>query len=113
MSTQGFQKNDVMGILLPNCTSYILGLLGAMEAGLTVTTLNPAYTMPEVARQLEMSKAKIILTEESRVAAVKEAMNQIGILPENHQKCRIFVPKIATNFEHKRSSLRSQILRLF
>ena len=82
MSTQGFQKNDVMGILLPNCTSYILGLLGAMEAGLTVTTLNPAYTMPEVARQLEMSKAKIILTEESRVAAVKEAMKQIGILPE-------------------------------
>ena len=80
-----------------------------MEAGLTVTTLNPAYTMPEVARQLEMSKAKIILTEESRVAAVKEAMNQIGILPENHQKCRIFVPKIATNFEHKRSSLRYAI----
>jgi len=76
--SQGFQKDDVMGILLPNCSSYILGLLGAMEAGLTVTTLNPAYTMPEVARQLEMSKAKIILTEESRVQAVKEAMKQIG-----------------------------------
>ena len=51
-----------------------------MEAGLTVTTLNPAYTMPEVARQLEMSKAKIILTEESRVQAVKEAMKQIGMI---------------------------------
>ena len=75
---QGFQKEDVMGILLPNCTSYVLGLLGGMEVGLTVTTLNPAYTTPEIARQLEMSKAKVILTEESRVLQVKEAMTQIG-----------------------------------
>ena len=75
---QGFQKEDVMGILLPNCTSYVLGLLGGMEVGLTVTTLNPAYTTPEIARQLEMSKAKVILTEESRVLQVKEAMSQIG-----------------------------------
>lgn len=102
-STQGFQKDDVMGILLPNCSSYILGLLGAMEAGLTVTTLNPAYTMPEVARQLEMSKAKIILTEESRVQAVKEAMKQIGMIKHctkhaNSSLVELYMANLATLF---------------
>ena len=69
-----------MGILLPNCTHYVLGLLGAMEAGLTVTTLNPAYTMPEIARQLEMSDAKVILTGTNWLPAVKEALTKIGKL---------------------------------
>ena len=92
-----------MGILLPNCSSYILGLLGAMEAGLTVTTLNPAYTMPEVARQLEMSKAKIILTEESRVQAVKEAMKQIGMIKHctkhaNSSLMELYMANLATLF---------------
>ena len=68
-----------MGILLPNCTHYVLGLLGAMEAGLTVTTLNPAYTMPEIARQLEMSDAKIILTDKTRLQPVQEALKKIGM----------------------------------
>ena len=68
-----------MGILLPNCTHYVLGLLGAMEAGLTVTTLNPAYTMAEIARQLEMSDAKIILTDKTRLQPVQDALRKIGM----------------------------------
>ena len=80
---QGFQKQDVMGILLPNCTHYVIAQLGAMEAGLTVTTLNPAYTMPEIARQLKMSDAKVILTDKSRLQAVQDAAQKIGTFHES------------------------------
>lgn len=38
------QKRDVVAILLPNIPEYPICLLGSIEAGLTVTTINPAYT---------------------------------------------------------------------
>lgn len=37
-------KGDVLAICLPNLPEYPGALLGAIEAGLTVTTVNPIYT---------------------------------------------------------------------
>ena len=37
-------KGDVLAICLPNLPEYPLATLGAIEAGLTVTTVNPIYT---------------------------------------------------------------------
>ena len=41
-------RQSVLGILLPNSINYILTLTGAVGAGLTVTTINPAYTPSEI-----------------------------------------------------------------
>lgn len=38
------QKGDVIAIVLPNVPEYAVIVLGAMEAGLTITTVNPIYT---------------------------------------------------------------------
>ncbi|CAG9862852.1 unnamed protein product [Phyllotreta striolata] len=38
------QKGDVVGILLPNCPEFGIAVLGVLEAGLTITTMNPIYT---------------------------------------------------------------------
>lgn len=38
------QKGDVIGLLLPNSPEFPLVALGALRAGLIVTTLNPMYT---------------------------------------------------------------------
>ena len=40
----GAQPGDVLAVLLPNMPEYVIVMMGASEAGLTVTTLNPAYT---------------------------------------------------------------------
>ena len=40
----GAQAGDVVAILLPNCPEYCFLLLGATEAGLVATSLNPIYT---------------------------------------------------------------------
>lgn len=37
-------KGDVVAICLPNLPEYPGAVLGAIEAGLTVTTVNPIYT---------------------------------------------------------------------
>ena len=40
----GGQPGDVVAVLLPNMPEYVIVMLGASEAGMVVTTLNPAYT---------------------------------------------------------------------
>lgn len=35
---------DTIGVVLPNIPEYLIVVLGALEAGLRVTTVNPLYT---------------------------------------------------------------------
>ena len=51
-----------MAALLPNCPEYPVVVLGTLHAGLTLTTMNPAYTPSELAHQLAASKASILVT---------------------------------------------------
>lgn len=38
------QRGDVVAIAMPNVPEYAIVVLGALEAGLTLTTINPVYT---------------------------------------------------------------------
>ena len=58
----GASKGDVLAIVMPNCPDYIVTFLGASEAGLVVTTLNPVYTAHEIRGQLNNSEAKYVVT---------------------------------------------------
>lgn len=40
----GLQRGEVIAIILPNTPEYPVALLGALEAGLIITTVNPIYT---------------------------------------------------------------------
>ena len=40
----GLQPGDTLNIVMPNTAEWPVVLLGAMEAGLTITTANPQYT---------------------------------------------------------------------
>lgn len=40
-------QGDTIAICLPNLPEYPIATLGAIEAGLTVTTVNPIYTAGE------------------------------------------------------------------
>lgn len=42
------QQNDVLAVCLPNIPEFPIASLGAMEAGLLVTTVNPMYTPGEI-----------------------------------------------------------------
>lgn len=46
----GLKKGDVVALISPNYPEAVLGLLGAMEADLLVTTVNPFYTPGESIR---------------------------------------------------------------
>ena len=40
----GLQPGDTLKIVMPNTAEWPIVFLGAMEAGLTITTANPHYT---------------------------------------------------------------------
>jgi len=41
---RGATPGQVLAVLLPNIPEFAVTALGAIEAGLTVTTVNPIYT---------------------------------------------------------------------
>lgn len=57
----GYQQGDVVAIQSPNCTSYIVSMLGVFLAGLTLTNINPLYTAAETRRQLKDSQARCLI----------------------------------------------------
>lgn len=57
----GYEEGDVVAIQSPNCTSYIVSLLGVYLAGLTITNVNPLYTAAETRRQLKDSHARCLI----------------------------------------------------
>ena len=62
LAARGIGKHDVVAVLAPNIPDYAIVFHGAAFAGATVTTINPTYTVPEVAHQLEDSGARLLVT---------------------------------------------------
>ena len=76
----GANKGDVMAIVMPNSPDYVVTFLGASEAGLVVTTLNPVYTSHEIRGQLTNSEAKYVVTTPLLLPKVYNIDAQIAIL---------------------------------
>ncbi|CAH0560616.1 unnamed protein product [Brassicogethes aeneus] len=75
----GLKPRDVIGLLLPNIPEFLIICHGAMEAGLTVTFVNPLYTPDEIRRQFENAGVKMIVT----VPILLEVATTIGpLLPK-------------------------------
>ena len=47
---------------MPYCLKYAVLVLGSLHAGLTITTLNPIYTLHELSHQLKASNAACLIT---------------------------------------------------
>lgn len=62
LRNMGLRQGDVVAVILPNLPETPIALLGAVESGLIVTSVNPIYTPDEIERQLRLSGAKAIVT---------------------------------------------------
>nr|WIF19743.1 4-coumarate: coenzyme A ligase 1 [Odontosoria chinensis] len=74
-SMLGIQKGDVVMLLLPNCIEFVLLFLGLALRGAAATTCNPFYTAQEIAKQVNGSKAKLIITQSSFTNKAAEVSN--------------------------------------
>ncbi|KAK5643732.1 hypothetical protein RI129_007577 [Pyrocoelia pectoralis] len=67
-------KGDVIAIILPNVPEFPICMLGALQAGIVTTTINPFFTPGEIARQLNDSNAKVVITSATTYASVYVAI---------------------------------------
>ncbi|GFG36226.1 hypothetical protein Cfor_11307, partial [Coptotermes formosanus] len=78
----GLQTGDTLTIVMPNTAEWPIVLLGAMEAGLVVSTANPHYTAEEITRQLRDTQPKGIVTLSAIFPTVQEAIKLSGTHPK-------------------------------
>ncbi|RZF32970.1 hypothetical protein LSTR_LSTR012472 [Laodelphax striatellus] len=69
----GLKPGQVVALILPNTPDYPIAALGAIEAGLTVSTVNPAYTQEEITHQFRNSKTVCAVTYNDKLEAVMGA----------------------------------------
>ena len=62
LSQKGFGKGDVFAIYCPNLPEYAVIFHAVASLGGINTTINPLYTVGELAKQLNDSKARFLLT---------------------------------------------------
>ena len=87
LASRGFGKGDVFAIHSPNLPEYALAFHGIARSGGTVTTVNPLYTVDELAFQFNDSAARYLLTipqflEQAKEAAARSKIEEIFVLGE-------------------------------
>ncbi|CAH9094546.1 unnamed protein product [Cuscuta europaea] len=67
----GIKKDDVVLILSPNSIQFPLCFFGIIAAGAVASTVNPAYTVPELSKQIKDCTPKLIVTVPQLLDKVK------------------------------------------
>jgi acyl-CoA synthetase (AMP-forming)/AMP-acid ligase II len=79
LTARGFQKGEVFAIYLPNLPEYAVAFYGVLLAGGTNTTINPLYTVEELATQLNDAGARYLLTIPPFLDKATEAAGRSGV----------------------------------
>lgn len=87
------KTGDVIAILLQNTPEYAICLLGALQAGLIVTTINPTYTEYEISRQLLDSNSKCLITVPELLENSSNAIKDL--------KCSVHIISIGKGNQNK------------
>jgi acyl-CoA synthetase (AMP-forming)/AMP-acid ligase II len=79
LARRGFRKGDVFAIYSPNLPEYAVVFNAVASLGGINTTVNPLYTVGELANQLKDSRARFLITVPPFLAKAKEAAAATGI----------------------------------
>jgi long-chain acyl-CoA synthetase len=62
LARRGIAKGDRVGIMLPNCPPYVIGVFAVLRLGAIVVNVNPSFTPPEIEFIVRDSGLKALLT---------------------------------------------------
>ncbi|GAA2363480.1 acyl--CoA ligase [Saccharopolyspora halophila] len=93
LRSRGILAGDVVAIMLPNSTSFVVGLFAAWRLGAIVTPINPSLAADEVEHQLHDSAAKVVVTLPQRLAEVPHSVVAITDLVPRSTSTAVAVPE--------------------
>jgi acyl-CoA synthetase (AMP-forming)/AMP-acid ligase II len=79
LARRGFRQGDVLAIYSPNLPEYAVVFNAVASLGGINTTVNPLYTADELAKQLEDSGARFLVTIPPFLDKAREAATKAGI----------------------------------
>jgi acyl-CoA synthetase (AMP-forming)/AMP-acid ligase II len=87
LARRGFAKGDVLALFSPNCPEYPMVFLAAALLGGTTTTINPTYTVDELAHQLNDAGATYLVAgpsvvEKALAARERSRVEEVFVLDE-------------------------------
>jgi acyl-CoA synthetase (AMP-forming)/AMP-acid ligase II len=82
LAKHGLNKGDVLAIYSPNVPEYAVAFHAVASIGGISTTVNPLYTVRELAQQLRDSRAKFLLTVPMFIENARAAAQEVGTIKE-------------------------------
>lgn len=71
LHSQGIQKGDRVGLLLPNTAEFVIGYLAILKIGAVVMAMNPAYRPAEIAQLADESGLKVLVIPAEQYDSIK------------------------------------------
>lgn len=72
-------KGTRIALMLPNCPQYMISIFGALQAGLTIISVNPFYTPFELTRQINHSRAEVFIVLSHLFENIRDAIKNTSI----------------------------------
>src|SRR4051812_32241717 len=83
LAEHGIAVGDVVGLLAPNSSAFVIAFHGILRAGATATTINVLFTAKDIVKQLTDSKATMLITVSALLPQAREAAATVGISDEH------------------------------
>ncbi len=79
LAARGIAKGDVVALYAANAPDYVVAFHAIAALGAVVTTINPAYTVDELAFQLEHAGARALISGPEVIERAREAAARAGL----------------------------------
>ena len=79
LAARGIGRGDVVALLAPNSPEYAIAFHAVALLGAAVTTINPIYTVDEIAFQLQHSGARALIAAPDVLDRARAAAQQAGV----------------------------------
>ncbi|MGB3326185.1 MAG: 4-coumarate--CoA ligase family protein [Mycolicibacterium fortuitum] len=79
LAARGIGVGDVVALLSPNSSGFAIAFHGILRAGATATTVNALFTARDIAKQLEDSGARLLVTVNALLPQALEGALEAGL----------------------------------
>ncbi len=79
LARRGIGRGDVVALYAPSSPEYVIAFHAVASLGAVCTTINPIYTVDELALQLEHSGARALLAGEDALDRAREGAGRAGV----------------------------------
>jgi acyl-CoA synthetase (AMP-forming)/AMP-acid ligase II len=79
LAARGVTKGDVVALYAPNSPEYAIAFHAVAALGAVCTTINPIYTVDELAFQLEHARARTLVSGADVLDRAREAASRAGV----------------------------------